>query len=169
MTTVSFLREQKQYQVPTRFGMSAMLVFMTLFGFLFAALRYLDAWPVMYLFFASLAMATGITQMRMGGVPRIASAAAGAILLPLWIFAGVFFMGQQVGQQNARYLLLAALTLPITAPAGALIGYFSGTLMAGVFLTLDLTEKWFVARHAKLRAAQTPPADDAPDGSNAHG
>lgn len=122
------------YSVPQRFGIAALLGMTTLFACLFAALRAMNAPPVFYLFFGSVGSVIGLAQMKMGGMPRTASALAGAILLPVWLVITAVF-SDEFGADSPTAILA---TLPCSVVGGGLLGYLTGAILAGVFLVLDL-------------------------------
>jgi hypothetical protein len=126
------------YSVPQRFGISAILALTTLFAFVFAGLRAFNAPTVLYLFFGTLAVTICLAQMVFGQVPRLSSIASGALLLPFWVFVIAIWEESAGGGRNA--IGWAVGLAPFTLIAGAILGYLAGTVMAGFFLLLDLTQ-----------------------------
>jgi hypothetical protein len=128
------------YVVPKRFGMAAILGMMTALAVLFGALRLVGAEPMFYLFFGTQALAICLVQMFNGQTPRAASAAAGGIILPLFVvFAGAYYEGEM-----AAFLCAAIPCVPV----GAFMGYLTGTCAAGVFLVMDRFEQYLAGERA---------------------
>jgi hypothetical protein len=125
-----------QYVVPRRFGMSAIIGIMTALAMLFGAFRMYNVYPVVYLFFGAQAIVICLAQMFYGHTPRAASAVTGGIFLPLFVAVGAAVW------DHARWDLSEYVLMLIPAvPAGALLGYATGTLAAGVFLVMDRAER----------------------------
>jgi hypothetical protein len=124
------------YQVPQRFGMSAILGIMTMLALIFGLLRRIDMPPAGFLFFGMQAIVICLAQMFQGKTPRAASAAAGGLLLPLFILFGFAFSGSD-GPWSA---VMCALVFSV--PFGAFLGYLMGTCAAGVFLLMDGLERY---------------------------
>ena len=119
--------------VPRTFGMSAIFGIMTALAVVFALLRWLDSYPLFYFFLSALAIGICVAQMLCGKTPRLASVAAGAIILPLFMLIAAAFAGDL---PDWAALLVAVLL----APLGAVLGYLTGTCAAGVFLIMDYLE-----------------------------
>jgi ABC-type polysaccharide/polyol phosphate export permease len=126
------------YHVPRRFGLLAIMAFLTAFSLLFAGLRVLEAPPVVYLGLGTFGIIISGLQMRFGTVPREASFAAGACLLPLMV------IGSAVVHGGFRFILGSVIALPALLAAGGVLGYLVGTLVAGVFLMLDYWGRWLI-------------------------
>lgn len=127
---------EAQYKVPQRFGMSAILGIMTALAFLFGGLRLLNADPLVYLFFGLQGLVICVAQMFQGQMPRFASSAAGAVILPVFVMFAMAF---------SRYeppFLAIACTMVISVPVGAFLGYLIGTCAAGIFLVMDALEPY---------------------------
>lgn len=133
------LSRKADYVVPQRFGMSAILGIMTALGVLFGGLRLMDAAPVVYLFFGLQAIIICIAQMFQGHSPRAASALAGAILLPLFLFVSAAYFSRDPG---GNVLAGAICFAVVGVPFGAFLGYLTGTCAAGVFLLMDALERY---------------------------
>jgi hypothetical protein len=133
------------YHVPKRFGMSAILGITTALALLFALLRRLGAPEVVYLFFGTLAMVICVAQMRFGDVPRQASVIAGAVLCPVFMVGYFMFVdGPRRGEDFVCFTFGSV-------PMGALFGYVTGTCAGGVFLLMDLFEKYWTRNSAVPR------------------
>jgi len=133
------------FHVPTRFGMSAILGITTALALLFGMLRFSSAHEMYYLFFGLLAMIICLVQMRWGGIARQVSIAAGAILLPLFVIAMAVFAERNRFQPEILCFLLFSI------PAGGFLGYLTGTCAGGVFLLMDLFEKYWTRRAEESR------------------
>ncbi|WP_425615524.1 hypothetical protein NA78x_005445 [Anatilimnocola sp. NA78] len=125
--------------------MSAILGITTALAFLFGLLRFTNAHELFYLFFGLLAMIICLVQMRWGGIARQASVAAGAILLPLFVIAMVAFV------ESPRFQAEALCFLFFSVPLGGFLGYLTGTCAGGVFLLMDLFEKYWTRRAEQSR------------------
>jgi hypothetical protein len=128
--------KKAHYQVPSRFGLTAIMGLLTVLAIIFGLLRAFDAPPVVYLFVGSEIMAICLAQILFGAAPRGSSALTGAILLPLWVFLTM----------NTRAVPMPfhlILTLFLIA-FGGLMGYCIGALAAGFFLMMDLIEPWLI-------------------------
>jgi hypothetical protein len=128
------LRRPPDFVVPKTFGMSAILGIMTALAILFGCLRWLDAWPVLYFFFAIEALAICIAQMLNGHAPRLASIIAGTVILPAFAFFAAVF-----SHDFEAWMILAIVAL---VPCGALLGYLTGACAAGIFLVMDYVEPY---------------------------
>jgi hypothetical protein len=126
-----------QYVVPRRFGMSAILGIITALAILFGCFRAYEVHPVLYLFFGIQAIVICLAQMFYGQTPRAASAVAGGVILPLFIFAAAYMLDPfgRVRAEEFSCLLVGSI------PIGAFFGYITGTLAAGVFLVMDSVER----------------------------
>lgn len=125
------------YRVPERFGLAAILALMTLMSVLFGMLRWLEAPAPVFIVLSLLVLVISLVQMRWGWVPREGSMAAGAAVLTLSVFVGALVEG---GLMSLSWLIVAS---PCLAVGGALLGYLTGTVLAGIFLILDrLDARW---------------------------
>lgn len=141
------------YAVPKRFGMAGMLAITTFMALLFGLLRACGAHPAVYIFLGVLSLVTCLVQMRYGDVPRIASIAAGTVILPLSALAFVLLTG------DSRQIMATACVTPFLAMAGALSGYLAGACTAGLFLMMDLAEPYLPGGGGP-KYARTQPARD---------
>lgn len=141
------------YVVPQRFGMSAILGIMTALAVLFGILQSLDAHPFTYLFLGVLSLVICVVQMFFGGVPRMASVAAGTVVFAIFVLS-IPFVTPRVPLEVVVFLFVLSL------PFGGLLGYLTGTCAAGIFLVMDQLERYFQARRGTSLA--TPATGGAP-------
>ena len=129
--------KKAQYQVPSRFSLTAILGLLTVLAFIFGALRAVEAHAVIYLFIGSVIVAICLAQILVGSAPRGGSALTGAVLLPFWVYLSA-----------PRSLSLSPfyefVLFVILVSFGGLMGYCIGTLAAGFFLMMDLIEPWLL-------------------------
>jgi hypothetical protein len=144
------LQRPPDFVVPKTFGMSAILGIMTALALLFACLRWLDAYPVLYFFFSVEAIAICVAQMLYGQAPRLASVVTGAVILPVFTVATMLFTP---GASPA----LACLAIAFI-PFGALLGYLTGTCAAGIFLVMDYLEPYLQGRAFSSHPGPRPTA-----------
>jgi hypothetical protein len=128
------LQRPPDFAVPKTFGMSAIFGIMTALALLFAALRWLNAFPEVYFFLSGLAIAICVAQMAYGKAPRLASVVAGGLILPL-----VFIVAAVLSGDSMRIGLAILIAIPLL-PCGALLGYLTGTCAAGIFLVMNYLE-----------------------------
>jgi hypothetical protein len=146
-----FAREP-DYVVPKRFGLSAILGIMTVVAMLFGGLHWMRAWPVFYLFFGVLVIAICLVQMFSGRAPRLASTIAGTIFLPGFVFVSLLFNPHI----DSGDWLEVTVVLTSCLPAGALVGYLTGTCAAGIFLVMDALEPYLQGRRPLAVPATSP-------------
>ena len=113
--------------------MAALLALMTARGCLFGGLRLVDTPPLIYLFLGTQVMVICVAQMLYNAEPRRASMIAGAILMPIFLAGGAFFLPQH------EFAGALCMVLPGVL-FGAFAGYLIGTCVAGVFLLMDKLE-----------------------------
>lgn len=130
------LSRAPDYVVPKRFGMSAILGIMTALAGVFGVLRFVNAEPFFYAFFAIQSLTICLAQMFYGKTPRLASTVAGAVILPLFTIVASRF------SENLNAEEIVCMTIGFV-PFGALLGYITGTCAAGVFLVMDAAENYF--------------------------
>jgi hypothetical protein len=123
----------RQYTVPKRFGMAAIVALLTTFGILFGTLKYWEAHPVVYLFVASEIVAVCLAQILFGAAPRGGSVLTGAILLPFW---AALTTEQPLWMPTHIYVLCCVFLFAF----GGLLGYCIGAMAAGFFLVMDLVD-----------------------------
>ena len=137
-----------QYFVPQRFGMSAILGIMTALALLFGGLKLLDAHEVVYLFFGLQAIVICVAQMFSGNSPRFASAAAGAVLAPLFSLELLEAADIRLHVRGWERVIVAVILAVPAVPMGAFLGYLTGTCAAGVFLVMESLERYWSERRA---------------------
>ncbi len=125
-----------QYQVPSRFGLTAIMGLLTVLAIIFGILRSVESPPVVYLFVGSEIMAICLAQIVVGSAPRGGSALTGAILLPFWVYITLDRPGMPAEYEIVLFVSLVSF--------GALMGYCIGALAAGFFLMMDLIEPWLI-------------------------
>jgi hypothetical protein len=138
---VDALSRPAEFMVPKTFGMSAILGIMTALAFVFGALRWLDAYPVFYFFFAVEALAICLAQMLYGKSPRLASIVMGAVILPAFTVVAVMFAPVRPRDMPGIGCLMIAFV-----PCGAVLGYLTGTCAAGTFLVMEYLEPYLQGR-----------------------
>jgi hypothetical protein len=116
--------------------MSAILGIMTALAGVFGVLRFVNAEPFFYAFFAIQSLTICLAQMFYGKAPRLASTVAGALILPLFTIVASRFSENLDGGE------IFCMTIGFV-PFGALLGYITGTCAAGVFLVMDAAENYF--------------------------
>lgn len=136
-------RSTADYQVPKRFGMGPLMGMMLLYSVIFAALRWLDAYHVVYLFLGLLGVVIGFGQMQGESNPRFSSILTGAIALPGCFLAFFAFLGFMQGGVGFWELLGGACGAFLLIFVGGIVGYIVGTVLAGVFLVGDQAEQAF--------------------------
>jgi protein-S-isoprenylcysteine O-methyltransferase Ste14 len=145
--------KKTQYQVPSRFSLTAIMGLLTVLAIIFGLLKAFDAPAVIYLFVGSEIMAICLVQILFGSAPRGGSALTGAILLPFWVY---LTLRTPPLSAAGEFIMIATLFI-----FGGLLGYCTGTLAAGFFLMMDLIEPWLLRDST---AYQVPSRDfSAPD------
>ncbi|MEO8496037.1 MAG: isoprenylcysteine carboxylmethyltransferase family protein [Planctomycetota bacterium] len=152
--------KKAQYQVPSRFSLTAIMGLLTVLAMIFGFLKAFDAPAVIYLFIGSEIVAICLVQILVGSAPRGGSALTGAILLPLWVYLTLRLPPMQPMFEFVFFGFLIGF--------GGLMGYCIGTLAAGFFLMMDLIEPWLIRDSAA--PYQLPshdlPVQDAPSDSD---
>ncbi|QDU87654.1 hypothetical protein Pla175_10200 [Pirellulimonas nuda] len=129
------------YSVPRRFDLASMLIVATAYALLLTALKALGADEWLSLWMVVFVTWVGGAQVVLfrGDDPRKASWIAGAVfcgLTPAVYMAWGYWRGQlAVGPA------FVATTMPAIL-SGAVLGYLTGGLAAGVFLLIDLVRHW---------------------------
>ncbi|MCA9121964.1 MAG: hypothetical protein H6822_26500 [Planctomycetaceae bacterium] len=147
--------KKSQYQVPSRFGLTAIMGLLTVLAFIFGALHAVEAPPAIYLFVGSEILAICLVQILVGSSPRGGSTLTGAVLLPFWVYMTLRTPSMPLGFEFVFIGSLVAF--------GGLLGYCIGALAAGFFLMIDLIEPWLIRDAAAypLRL-QDPPTPHIP-------
>lgn len=152
MSTVAFNR-LGTYSVPRRFGLRSVLVVTAGFGLMSAVVRSLNQPLAVPLFYAVFAVVIALAQMVFEKWPRSASIAAGAIYLPICFHLEPalreHFSFSPFGE---RFLMLVL--------AGGFLAYLGGTLIAGVYLIVDLVS--WLARAARIAGPKDADLNGAP-------
>jgi hypothetical protein len=133
------------YSVPQRFGLTSIFALITLMAILFGSLRQVEAHPGVYFSLSVTTLVVCVVQMFHGKWPRFVSALAGAAAMPICFAISLELWPSRylhiVGRDTA--LLWGTLFF---IPAGAFVGYLSGTCLAGIFLIQDLVESYVLSR-----------------------
>lgn len=147
---------QREYVVPNRFGMTAIMGLVTALALIFGVLRYAGVHPTVYLFVVSEIVGICLAQIFLSSEryadsmltgPRAGSALTSAILFPFWTYV---ILGSPQFEPIQHLLLVAGLIC-----FGALIGYCVGALAAGFFLALDLVESMLTPHQTFPLGAET--------------
>jgi hypothetical protein len=147
----SFRPAEPTFHVPTRFGMSAIIGITTALAVLFGLFRAFGAHEVLYLFFGLLSMVICIVQMRFGDVPRQASIIAGAVMMPLFLIGAAMYVDSP---HRGEFACLVVFSIPL----GGFLGYVTGTFAGGIFLLMDMFEKYWTRRSAAAEAKSSGPS-----------
>jgi hypothetical protein len=163
----------RTYTVPRRFGMGAIMAWVTISAIVLAVLPRLNTPTIVYLFFATLVVSVSLGQMFASHAPRLISVIAGAICLPAVWFAQAWWSEELARRYHIEiwtwqfwerwefwYLLQVFWQLAIM---GAIAGYFAGTLAASVFLFSDMFSRWRMNRQNVLPTSESKSfVDDVP-------
>ncbi len=148
-TTCAVLFPRKQTGVPRRFGASVMLVIMTMYAVLFAAMQTVQVLvherdPLLFVMVSIFVTGVGLAQAILygGRQPRKASILAGIILAAPMAFIALVQRHQTLDEPAIIGFLY------FISGFGALAGYVAGGAIAGVFLLLNKVQ---------------PPLDDPED------
>ena len=165
--------DTKAVGVPRRFSLAALLLIVTCYALLFAGMQSLGATPTVFAVIAVFVTGVGVAQTLLfgGKYPRAASIWAGACLFPLEILVlRVGYYVSSTGVSPSFESKVGILVLMVFCiPAGALLGYLSGGLAAGIFLVLDLCARKTQAENAgrsEQPAAVRPPAEKEDEDEN---
>jgi hypothetical protein len=125
------LKPVEPARVPRRFGVGALLLLVTLFGFVFSMLRALDAHAAVYLGVGGFLIVIALAQMVLfqGKKPRLASFMAGGVYCSA-LAVGASVVNTAHGYPPRPNFLFGPFLF------GGLLGYFAGCVLAGVFLLL---------------------------------
>ena len=139
--------------VPNRFGVGTLLVISTMYAMLFAAWRLLGGSPQFLVWVTLFFSAVGLGQMLLykGQQPRKASAVAGACAYSCMF--QVYAAYKQLTEHAIPGLSICGLMHSV--PAGALLGYLAGSLIASHFLLIDKLKS------LRVRTKDIDPADGA--------
>ncbi len=143
--------------VPRRFGMSIVMLMMTLFAVLFAGMTALGTPPAVFAMLTVLVVGVGLGQMLLygGEYPRAASIWVGVGLFPLEVMAGMAYLANSQDIRTAEGDWAGLTCLFLFSPVlGAGLGYMAGSLTGGAFLFVD----WYNARReSSVDTAQQEP------------
>src|SRR5262245_38176562 len=131
---------QRIYSFPRRFGLGTLLVITLVFGALSAYFRWLQ-WPgevvLGALCFVGL---IGAMQFAFDRAPRHVSVLVGSLVFAAW----PIIMRRLASPNFNRFDLFdIAFFSAICAIIGAVVGYFTGTLIGGIFLLMDGAAAYF--------------------------
>jgi hypothetical protein len=138
------------YVVPQRFGLSAIFGITTALAFLFGCMHWLESPPGVYLFLGLQSVVICLVQMFHGKTPRIASAAAGAVIAVVFVVGSMWLFGRRSPHPLEMFVLVV-----LSIPIGGFLGYLTGTCAAGVFLIMDKLEPYLQGERADT--AISPP------------
>ncbi len=129
------------YSVPRRFDLASILVVTTAYALLLTALKQLGANEFWMAYIAGLVTWVAAAQVVLfrGNNPRAASWIAGAVycgVLPV-----LFMTWQSWFGRRAVTPAFVVVTFPAVL-SGAVLGYLSGAVAAGLFLVIDLVRHW---------------------------
>ena len=145
--------------VPRRFGLALMFLVVTLYALLFSGMKLLGAPPVIFAVVATLITGVGFGQVLLfsGKYPRIASIWVGAVLFPLEILVVqlVSLFNPSNTFTSDDDIATAIVSVVVSIPGGAIFGYLSGCLTAGIFFLLDL--------YAKKTTTDNGPEEETPE------
>lgn len=149
----------KTYAVPRRFGMGALLAFITLGAVVLGILPRRQTATWVYLFLGVLGVAVCIGQMYFTRAPRLVSIVAGAIFLPLLgLRSTLSFI--DLGVSRIDFTILLGFVMAIS---GGIAGYIAGAVAAGVFLLGDQIESRLRGRHVRQSETDSvQPSQDVP-------
>lgn len=126
------------FQVPRRFGLRTVLVVTALFAAMLSILKWTEMSPDLFIFYFSLVIVVGGAQVVVERKPRLASILSGVAFVAILKFVAVAFEFDlhtiNVGLFEGLFsegLVMYSLVF------GALYGYLTGTLLAGLYLVLD--------------------------------
>ena len=124
------------YSVPRRFRLSTMIVVTTLFTMLCAFLKWTEIHVAGFVFITTLFGFVAILQFVLDKVPRTASILAGSVFLPVAIVIVYLANGQldHLTTVSIGELIIGGMVFFLL---GAIVGYFVGALVAGIFLVID--------------------------------
>lgn len=131
----------KTYLVPQRFGVGTIMLGTALFGLLFAVMKWLDAPVPLIVAVASFLSCVALGQVIFQRAPRLASAVIGAIFHPA--LAVAYIATDPVVDPSGVVAAVVGYAI-----FGALVGYITGGLIAGVFLVSD----YILRTMARLRS-----------------
>jgi len=148
--SAEFRPAARVYSVPRRFGLGSLFVVVAFFAVLFGVMRLFMAPPVVMAYVGLQVVAAGVMQWFFRKHPRLTSAMAGAVLLPVTI---ICYAAIDRASEDAFAVVAAS---PCIAIFGAFCGYAAGTLIAGVFMVMEWADKTIAGRTADGDTDDTP-------------
>jgi hypothetical protein len=140
--------KDQHYQVPRRFGLRTILVVTAVFGLMLSIVKWTDTSPVVLVFYASFVVVVGAAQVVFERSPRLGSILAGALFLPLLKFGAFLFDNGLESINSGPFTgLFSESQLFYMLVFGALYGYLSGTVLAGLYLVADKLRLAFPQRY----------------------
>ena len=138
-------RSKDHYQVPRRFGLRSILAVTALFAATLSIIKWTAAPIEPFIFYFSLVVVVGAAQVVFERTPRVASILAGSTFVAMMKFLVVAFHLDLHAVDKGLFMgLLSDGKVIYSLLFGALYGYLTGTLLAGLYLMLDTIQ--YVAR-----------------------
>ena len=136
---------------PRRFGIGTMMIVVLAISLLFSGANWLELPHILPLYAGGFLGIVGVLQMLMNRVPRAASVATGAVLLPMTLAVNWTTIGANLNPMLAPLVRnppdLVFLVAHLAA-VGAVSGYVGGALVAGLFLVIELADRQL--RHSRV-------------------
>lgn len=131
---------RRLYSAPRRFDLATMLVVTTAYAIFLGGLLAVGATPMLTVILVGLVTLLGVAQAVLfgGREPRRASMLIGAPICALLLCISVFS-----GPQQYISLPFVLFATGVGALEGAVLGYFAGVLVGGVFLVADVLRRRF--------------------------
>ena len=131
-------RSKDQYQVTRRFGLRSILVVTALFTATLSIIKWTASPIEPFIFYFSLVVVVGGAQAVFERKPRLASILAGSPFVVIMKFSVVAFQLDLHTVDKGLFMgLLSEGKVIYSLLFGALYGYMTGTLLAGLYLVLD--------------------------------
>jgi hypothetical protein len=125
--------------VPRKFGIGTLLVVSAAYALLFGVLRFVNTPGFGTASIALFLTAVGIAQMIFGArAARTGSVIAGTIVFPVLAIANLLMVERNFSLRMLPDMGWSCVCLLIF---GAICGYLGGTLVAGVFLAMELPDR----------------------------
>ncbi len=139
----------KQAGVPRRFGIGSSMVVTAAFALLFMLLKLAEAPFFAYVVYTGIIVIVGISQAVLfgGQNPRMASVVTGA---SIGLLAAIFIPALESSPRLHNSFLSFPFAAIFGAIGGAIYGYIAGLLIAGVFLLMDMADKFNHRRRTKV-------------------
>ena len=131
-------RSKDHYQVPRRFGLRSILVVTALFAATLSIIKWTASPIEPFIFYFSLVVVVGGAQVVFERKPRLASIVAGSMFVAVMKFSVIAFHLDLHAVDKGLFMgLLSEGKVIYSLLFGALYGYLTGTLLAGLYLVLD--------------------------------